>query len=96
MATEDDSRLVFISMNELTKASGLVDVHRDVWCLVHPDKGVVLFQIEPRRKGSAIGAKLQGNRNKTITDMIRDKHYPWAEVQLIQSIHIPIDPSDYV
>ncbi|QWY83787.1 hypothetical protein [Rhizobium phage RHph_X3_15] len=90
----DDPKLVFISLDQADKATGLCNVIRDYHCLVHPEKGIVLYQIEPKRKGQLIGARLQGNKDIRVTEMLH-KHYPWAEIKQIPLVIVPINPSDY-
>ena len=92
---EDDPRLVFIPIENAQKATGLCDIRDNYWCLVHPTKGIILWQLERKRHGNILGSILQGNRTRSITQMVQQKLYPWAEVQLIERVIIPIDVRDY-
>lgn len=95
MVSIDDPRLVFIPLDEVEKATGLCDIRDNYHCLYVPEKGVVLWQLDPKRRGTAKGASLMGNKMMSIAQSIQKHHYPWAEIKLIPRIIIPINPSDY-
>lgn len=87
MIDEDDRKLSFVSLEELTTpASGTVLVNH-YWS-VHPTKGVIFYmRYSP-----------QCNSDERITNKLQPKLYPWAEVQLIPTAYIPrrhIAPGGY-
>lgn len=72
---ETDSRLRFMPLEDATAPkSGEVFCYRDHWWVVHPSRGLVLWNFGKHDAP-------QCNVNKAITERIRDKMYPWAEVQ---------------
>ena len=82
----DDPRLVYMSEDEASAASGLCAVLRDRWFVVHPERGLVFFQF--KRGGGLRGASPQCNSNENIARSIA-RMYPWAEVRLIPFVLVP-------
>lgn len=88
MTNEDDPRLVFIPL-ELAKIppSGFCRCIKDNYWCVHPKKGLIFW--DPK------SLYPQCNSNKTISEMFKEKMYPWCEIQFIDCIFLPIKISDY-
>ncbi len=97
MAIEpDDPRMVYLPEADVLKASGHCGVMRDRWFCVHPERGLIFWQPDTRkRKGSLTGASPQCNSNESISQSIQAKLYPWAEVKFIPMVIVPIDVGDY-
>lgn len=91
----DDPRLVFMPESAVVGANGTCNVMRDKFFCVHPEKGLVFWQLNRRRYGQLVGASPQCNTNKDIVISIRDKMYPWAEIKTFPIVLVPIDVSDY-
>lgn len=93
---ENDERLVFMPLESTLSANGMCNVVRDHWWCVHPKKGLVFWQDGKRRKGKLIGASVQANKNKSVTQHFGEKMYPWAEITLIPIVLVPVDLKDYL
>ena len=92
----DDPRFVYLAESKAVDASGHCDVIRDAWFCVHPEKGLMFWQDNlRRRKGSLTGARPQCNRNEALARDLCARMYPWAEVKQIPLVIVPIDVSDY-
>lgn len=91
---EDDPHNRFLALDQVDAASGLCNVLRDHWWLVHPEKGLCFYQRETRRSDLK-GASPWSNKNKQIAENIRDRHFPWASVQQVPLVLVPINPKDY-
>lgn len=92
---QDDPRIVYMPEAEITKAYGHCDVMRNRWFAVHPERGLVFWQIIRSRKGKLQGAAPQCNGDKSIADRIIAPSFPWAEVKFFETVIVPINVSDY-
>ncbi|QIG70562.1 hypothetical protein PP744_gp093 [Rhizobium phage RHph_N38] len=95
MIEPDDKRLVFLPETDILKASGTCDALRNRWFAVHPDKGLIFWQVETRRQGQLRGAFPQCNSSKHITEDLITRMYPWAEVKFFDLVLVPININDY-
>jgi hypothetical protein len=95
MVNPDDPRLVFLPETSILAASGMTHAIRNSWFSVHPERGLLFWQSLTKRKGQLRGASPQCNRNKTVTDQIAARMYPWAEIRFYPLVLQPIDVSDY-
>lgn len=81
-----ESRFTFVSIEKATvPPSGLIEHVKNHWWVVHPEKGLALFD----------GKFKQCNTIEAIARRLAATH-PWAEVHFIPSAFFPIDPHDYV
>lgn len=95
MVEQDDWRLVFMTESDVTAASGMCMAMRDRWFSVHPERGLLFWQDEKRRKGQVKGASPQCNGAEAIARDLADKMYPWAETRFYPLVLMPIDHRDY-
>jgi hypothetical protein len=87
---EDDKHLVFVPLDTLQMPpSGLIEHKPNHYWIVHPTRGAVFWH---ERHVSAA----QCNQSEHIAVSIRDRMYPWAQVQFVKSAFRRIDPRDYV
>jgi hypothetical protein len=88
MRTEDD--YIYLLLNEVMKAAGLVQHIAKHYWLVHPNKGLMFY---PYKKTQNIKyAAPQCNLQENITRRLAPE---FAEVRYIESVLIPIDPREY-
>lgn len=92
----DDPRLIFMPLDKVLEATGPVMAIRNVWWSVCPERGLIFYQTNPRRKGALRGSSPQYNATRDIAESIQNKLYPWAETRLVPIVLYPIDLSDYV
>lgn len=92
---KDDWRIVYMPMDQITSAKGIVNVHRDKWWAVDPEKGLLFWQPLGKRKGKVLGASPQCNSNKSIADLVIKNNFPFAEIVQLPLVMAPIDPLDY-
>ncbi|UXN70929.1 hypothetical protein N8A98_07000 [Devosia neptuniae] len=93
---QDDPRLVYLPETNVMDVKGHCDVIRNRWWVVHPERGLIFWQPETRRrKGQLTGAAPQCNSDETITRRVIAKLYPWAEVKQVPLVLLPISMSDY-
>lgn len=76
--TDDHPNLRFMPLDDVTKASGAVDIIRDAWWAVHPERGLVFWRHSP-----------QCNTDKRVADQVVPMLYPWADIQQIVLVMIP-------
>jgi hypothetical protein len=88
---EDDSRLVFVPLDELaTPPAGIIEHLLNYWWIMHPSKGAVFYRFDhPKRLHP------QANMNKSVSLKIRDDLYPWAEVVMVAHAYRTVDLGDY-
>lgn len=96
MIAPDDGRLVYLPEDMVTSANGMCQVLRDRWFSVHPERGLLFWQDERRRKGQLKGASPQCNGSEVIADTLRTQMYPWAETRFYPLVLLPIHLNDYV
>lgn len=89
---EDDPHLRFLPLDKVDTAHGHCDARRDHWWIVHPTKGLMFWQQNLRSERLGYG---WGNSSKTITERIRDMHFPWASVQQFPLVLVPIHARDF-
>jgi len=89
VVSEDDPRLIFVSIEEATvPPSGLINHIKDHWWAVHPTKGLIFWHQRHRAP--------QCNSNKHTARRLQQQFYPWAECRFIPSVFCRIDPQDYM
>ena len=93
--TPDDPRLVYLPETSLLAANGMVQVLRDRWFSVHPERGLIFWQAEQRRFGQLKGASPQCNSGEAIARSLATQLYPWAETRFYALVLLPIDLRDY-
>lgn len=91
---EDSPNLRYLSLDQADAASGICNVMRDYWWVVHPERGLAFWQRDTKQSGLR-GASPWGNKNKAITEKIRDMHFPWASVQEVPLVLVSINPKDF-
>lgn len=91
----DDWRLVYMPETDIEKASGICNVMRDRWFMVHPERGLLFYQSNRRRKGQLRGASAQCNTDKAVVERLRQELWPWAELRFYERVIVPIDLGDY-
>lgn len=91
----DDARLVYMPESDLLAANGMVQVLRDRWFSVHPERGLVFWQDEKRRLGQITGASPQCNSHEAIARSLAATTYPWAETRFYPLVLLPINLRDY-
>jgi len=89
---EDDSRLEFISLEDLTKPpkGQFFECYRNYWWTKHPEKGFAVF----RRKRSE-GVHALANSDEAIARGLANRFYPWAEVEQVEQAYIPMNLNDW-
>lgn len=95
MVEQNDERLVFLPENEIMDGGGLCDVMRNRWFSVCPERGLIFWQHEKRRKGMLVGASAQCNGAEATARAIQQKMYPWAEMRFYECVIVPINIRDY-
>lgn len=93
--TPDDDRIVYMREEDIDAANGIVQVLRNHWFSVHPERGLLFWQTERRRKGKLIGAAPQCNGDKATAEFLASKMYPWAQTRFYPLVLLPIDVRDY-
>lgn len=91
----DDWRLVYMPEADIEKASGICSVMRNHWFMVHPERGLLFYQSNRRRKGQLRGASAQCNADRTVAEHLRQKLWPWAELRFYERVIVPISLGDY-
>ncbi len=88
----DDPHLTYLPLSDVTTYPGRhARLYRNAWWVVHPERGVVLFSLNPF---SDVFSP-QCNDNETIARSLQEKLYPWAEVKQIELVILKDDPSWY-
>jgi hypothetical protein len=95
MIQPDDDRLVYLPEGDTLSATGMAQVLRDRWFSVHPERGLIFWQCEKRRKGQLRGASPQCNGSEAIARDLAARMYPWAETKFFPLVLVPINVSDY-
>ncbi|CAH1665732.1 MULTISPECIES: hypothetical protein [unclassified Chelatococcus] len=93
--TPDDPRLVYMPEAEVLTANGIVQVLRNRWFSVHPERGLMFWQPEKRRAGRLTGASPQCNGTESIARDLAKRMYPWAETRFFPLVLLPIEIRDY-
>lgn len=91
----DDARLVFMPLDNILLAGGHCDVIRDHWWSYCPDRGLLFWQSDARRKGQLRGASPQANRSEGTALMLQQKLFPWAELRFVPLVLQSINVGDY-
>lgn len=91
----DDLRLVYMAETDVLAANGMVEVLRDRWFSVHPERGLIFWQAEKGRRGQLIGASPQCNSHEAIARSLASSMYPWAETRFFPLVLLPINLRDY-
>jgi len=92
-----DPRIVYLPEDKILDGTGHCDVMRNRWFCIHPERGLMFWQAETRRrKGSLVGAAPQCNTNEAIARDIQSRLFPWAEVKFFPVVIVPIDAHDFV
>lgn len=92
--SEDDPRIFYVPLEQLTaERTGMIRCMRDDWWVVHPDRGVVFWDQSRRRDLKK--ATPQANHQEQLSKLLAAKLYPFATVQQIPCVFLPIDPRDY-
>ncbi len=81
-----ESRFRYIPLEKATvPPPGLIHHMKDMWWMVHPEKGLVFFD------------KMMSPQCNSIESITRrlSAPYAWAEVRQIPSVFYSINPSDY-
>jgi hypothetical protein len=91
----DDPRLVYLAEADVLAANGMVQVIRDSWFSIHPERGLMFWQTEKRRQGQLRGASPQCNSNEDLATMLKGKLYPWAETKFFPLVLLPVNIADY-
>lgn len=92
---QDDPRLVYMAESNVTSSKGSCDVMKNRWFAVHPERGLVFWQPNGRRKGQLVGSAPQCNSDKNIAERVVAPMFPWAEIKFFETVIVPIDVSDY-
>ena len=96
MIAVDDDRLVYLPEDKVTSANGTCQVLRDRWFSVHPERGLLFWQANKRRKSELRGASPQCNGSDAIARKLAEQMYPWAETRFYPLVLLPIHLNDYV
>lgn len=91
----DTARIAFLPLDDVTKATGLVQAFHNAWWSVCPERGLIFYQDNPRRKGSLVGASAQCNQSEGTSRTLSHRLYPWAEVRQIPLVLQPVKIKDY-
>lgn len=87
----DDPRLVFIAKDKLIDPpDGLLQHIKDHWWIVHPEKGVTFWR--PTKRDPLYP---QCNSNQSLSEDIRKRMYPWANVEFIKSVFRPTSAREF-
>lgn len=92
---DDDDRIVYMAEADVLAASGMCQALRNCWFSVHPERGLVFWQTDRRRKGRLTGAAPQCNSDESTSRALTERLYPWAEVKRFALVLLPIDLGDY-
>jgi hypothetical protein len=95
MTEPTDPKLVFMPLDQATAANGMVQVIRDAYWAVCPERGLIFWQGDTRRSGQLRGASPQCNAAYGVASKLFPKSYPWADVRQIDLVLAPIEPRDY-
>lgn len=91
MIHRDDSRLIFLSLEEATNLpSGSLFCYKEYWWIFDPKKGLVFYQGYGKR--SIKTAAPQCNLNGVIAEQVRSRLYPWAELRQVPIVFHPQSP----
>jgi len=86
-----DSRLVFVPLEKaIIPPPGLIEHFWQRHWIFDPERGILYWRPETSR-----GLFPQCNGNPTITESMRTRIYPWAEVLCVESVFRTINPHDY-
>lgn len=97
MIAQDDLRLVFLREEDIMEASGLCQIYKDMWFLVHPGtRELIFWQPDTKRRGKLIGATPQCNTSETVALKVKERIYPWADIKFFPRVAVPINLGDYV
>lgn len=87
----DDPRMSFIQFDKVADPDGLyVEVFRDRWWVVDPERGVALW-----RERGMTSLSPQCNASEAITRSLVECLYPWADVRQVPMVLVPIDVRNY-
>ena len=92
---KDDLRLVFMPESEILNGKGICDVMRGRWFAVCPERGLIFWQPDGRRKGQLRGASPQCNGDHSIALRIISPSFPWAVIKRFDVVMLPVNVSDY-
>lgn len=92
---KDDWRLVFMPESEILNGKGICDVLRNRWFAVCPERGLIFWQPEGRRKGQLRGASPQCNGDEIIARRVIVPSFPWADIKRFDVVMLPVNVSDY-
>lgn len=96
MIDHDNPRLVYMPETDILSAGGHVDAMRNRWFSVHPERGLMFWQSDlRRRKGKLTGAAPQCNADEAAARHLAQKLYPWAETRFYPLVLAPIDVADW-
>jgi hypothetical protein len=85
--------LIYLPESDVLKASGMCNVMRNRYWLVHPERGLIFY---PFKKSKDIKhSSAQCNSSKEVAEHFHKTMYPWAEIKFIETVIVPISISDY-
>lgn len=94
MIEPTDYRLVFTPLDEATTPPpGLIEHLKDQWWSCHPERGLIWWDADGKRRGSY---SPQCNPFEINARALSTKMYPWAVIQKIPSVFRKINLRDYV
>lgn len=96
MIDPDDKRLVYMPEDQVLSTNGFCVTIRERWFAVHPERGLVFWQPESRRKDKLTGAVPQCVYKREIIENVISRLYPWAEPKQFPLVLAPIRPQDYI
>ena len=90
VADENDPKMLYLPLDESHSASGLCLVIRDAWWLVHPERGLCLWDVSAssKRPAKLRGAKPLCNADENVTRRL-SKLWPFANVEKRDLVIMP-------
>lgn len=86
--SENDSRLIYLPLHEMTEVRGTYKVLENLFWVIHSTRGLVFFD-PTRGKLGLEGAYPQANPKELTARRIASILYPWAFVELINRVFVP-------
>jgi len=86
--------IIYMPFDDVLKANGTVIVYRDDWWTVHPEKGLV-FWCSNKRRRDLTNASPQCNPIEATARHLQQRLWPDHETRQIPLVLVPINVRDY-